>query len=46
MMAQLVAKGFHQQLSIDYTETFSLVVKPTTNRLVLSIALTHGWLLQ
>lgn len=26
---QLVAKGFHQQLGIDCTNTFSLVVKPT-----------------
>ena len=44
--AHLVAKGYNQRLGLDYIKTFSLVVKPTTVYLVLSIVVSHGWQLR
>ncbi|RVX06732.1 Retrovirus-related Pol polyprotein from transposon TNT 1-94 [Vitis vinifera] len=41
--ARLVAKGFHQQAGFDFTETFSPVVKPSTVRVVFTIALSRNW---
>lgn len=41
-----MAKGFKQQYSIDYADTFSPVVNPATIRLVLSIAISQGWSLK
>jgi hypothetical protein len=40
--ARLVAKGFHQQFGVDYDETYSPVIKPTTVRTVLSLAISSG----
>lgn len=41
--ARLVAKGFHQKQGVDYSETFSPVIKSTTLRIVLDIAVQKSW---
>jgi len=35
--ACLVAKGFHQQFGVDYTDTFSPTVRPATLRILLTL---------
>ena len=40
---RLVAKRFHQQASIDYSKTFSPVIKLATIRLVLAVAISCNW---
>ncbi|XP_071686934.1 uncharacterized mitochondrial protein AtMg00810-like [Rutidosis leptorrhynchoides] len=42
-MAQLVAQGFTQIPGIDYSATFSPVVKSSTVRIVLSLATLNKW---
>lgn len=44
--ARLVTQCFHQQADLDYTETFSPVVKPTTIRVLFTLALMHSWSLR
>jgi hypothetical protein len=40
---RLVAKGFSQEYGVDYNETFSLVARLDTIRMVLAIATQHNW---
>lgn len=39
----MVAKGFYQEEGVDFFETFSPVVRPTTIRIVLTVVVSHGW---
>ena len=41
-----MAKGFHQQPIIDYDETYTPVINPTTVHTVLSIAISASWSVQ
>lgn len=41
--ASLVPKGDNQQEGVDFDESFSPVVKPTTIRIILSLAVVRKW---
>ncbi|CAN1801185.1 Retrovirus-related Pol polyprotein from transposon RE2, partial [Linum perenne] len=41
--ARLVARGFTQSFGIDYQETFALVAKLNTVRILLSLAVNEDW---
>ncbi|KAE8658547.1 hypothetical protein F3Y22_tig00116971pilonHSYRG00774 [Hibiscus syriacus] len=44
--ARLVAKGFTQVPGKDFHDTFSPVIKPSTVKVIFSLAVTHGWKLR
>lgn len=46
LKAQLVAKSFHQTPGLDFHETFNLVVKPITIKIILTLASHFGWDIQ
>ncbi|KAL6313666.1 hypothetical protein AAG906_010084 [Vitis piasezkii] len=41
--ARLVVKGFYQVLHFDFHDTYSPVIKPTTIRAVLALAISNNW---
>uniref|UniRef100_A0A3Q7GFD5 Reverse transcriptase Ty1/copia-type domain-containing protein n=1 Tax=Solanum lycopersicum TaxID=4081 RepID=A0A3Q7GFD5_SOLLC len=43
--ARLVSKGYNQEYGLDYSETFSPVIRQKTIRLVLSLAVRNNWLI-
>jgi hypothetical protein len=40
--AHLVAKGFRQQIGVDYTDTFAPTVRPATLRILLTLGAANG----
>ena len=43
---RLVVKGFGQLVGLNYNETFNPLVKSTSIRIVLSIAITYNWVIR
>ena len=43
---RLVAKSIQQTHGLDYFETLSPVVKPSTIRVILTLVVTKGWDIQ
>ena len=43
--ARLVAKGYTQIYGIDYFETFPLIAKMNTNKIVMALAAHKNWIL-
>ena len=41
--ARLVAKGYTQKQGIDFEDTFALVAKLNTIRVLVTLATTHKW---
>src|SRR5262245_26364681 len=41
--ARLVAKGFHQTLGIDFSKTYSPVVKSSAIHILLTLAISFDW---
>ena len=41
--AHWVVRGFRQHASVDFTDTFALVVKPGTIHTVLQLAISRAW---
>lgn len=44
--ARLVVKGFHQTAGVDYNKTFSPVIKASTIKVILSLAVMNHWSLR
>ena len=42
LKVRLIAKGYAQTYRVDYSNTFSSIVKLTSIRLFISLAATHG----